>query len=117
MVTKPMRIRLVYISPDYSHDQIYELAQGSTVEQLVLQSQLWTHWQAQHEAPVAIQSLALGIWGQSCQAEQVLQDLDRVEVYRPLSFDPMESRRRRHAHKLSQKPLRPRRRRAPVQAG
>ena len=40
-----------------------------------------------------------GIFGQKKSPETVLQDGDRVELYRSLSFDPKESRRRRAAHR------------------
>ncbi len=36
-----------------------------------------------------------GIWGRNVSAQQVLQDLDRVEVYRPLVVDPKVARRAR----------------------
>ncbi|ARP81500.1 RnfH family protein [Bordetella genomosp. 8] len=41
----------------------------------------------------------VGVFGRAVQPAQPLRDGDRVEVYRPLVFDPMESRRRRAAHK------------------
>lgn len=41
--------------------------------------------------------LDLGVFGRRCAAETLLREGDRVEIYRPLSFDPMESRRRRAA--------------------
>lgn len=41
--------------------------------------------------------LELGVFGRRCEPQTLLRDGDRVEVYRPLSFDPMESRRRRAA--------------------
>ncbi|MEO7072010.1 MAG: RnfH family protein [Rhodanobacter sp.] len=37
----------------------------------------------------------LGVFAQRVEAEHVLQDGDRVEIYRPLQLDPMEARRRR----------------------
>mgnify|MGYP001546546560 CR=1 FL=1 len=37
----------------------------------------------------------LGIFGKKMPPEQVLQDGDRVEIYRPLLADPKESRRQR----------------------
>ncbi len=40
---------------------------------------------------------ALGLWGRKVQADEVLSDGDRVEVYRPLTVDPMQARHRRHA--------------------
>jgi len=50
--------------------------------------------QAGSEAPHWA-SLDCGIFGQPCAWSQVLQDGDRVEVYRPLQADPRESRRSR----------------------
>lgn len=42
----------------------------------------------------------LGVFAQACAPDRVLQDGDRVEVYRPLLIDPMEARRRRAAGTL-----------------
>lgn len=44
----------------------------------------------------ACQRLALGVWGRLCAADTPLRHGDRVEVYRPLTVDPKEARRRRH---------------------
>lgn len=44
-------------------------------------------------------ALDMGIFGQTCARNSILANGDRVEIYRPLSFDPMESRRRRAAHR------------------
>lgn len=45
------------------------------------------------------ETVTFGIFGQNCKPGRVLADGDRVEIYRPLAFDPMESRRRRAAHR------------------
>lgn len=42
-------------------------------------------------------SEALGLWGRKVGVDEVLSDGDRVEVYRPLTVDPMQARHRRHA--------------------
>lgn len=47
--------------------------------------------------PPEVDASAVGIWGHKVQPEDVLQEGDRLEVYRPLTVDPMEARRRRHA--------------------
>lgn len=39
----------------------------------------------------------IGLWGHRARRDERLTDGDRVEVYRPLSVDPMEARRRRQA--------------------
>lgn len=36
-----------------------------------------------------------GIYGRKVAMDRVLDDGDRVEIYRPLKLDPMEARRRR----------------------
>jgi putative ubiquitin-RnfH superfamily antitoxin RatB of RatAB toxin-antitoxin module len=43
----------------------------------------------------------VGVYGIRCDIGHVLHDGDRVEVYRPLVFDPKESRRRRARHKAA----------------
>jgi putative ubiquitin-RnfH superfamily antitoxin RatB of RatAB toxin-antitoxin module len=45
--------------------------------------------------------LVLGVYGERCEPSRVLRDADRVELYRPLVFDPQESRRRRALHRKS----------------
>jgi putative ubiquitin-RnfH superfamily antitoxin RatB of RatAB toxin-antitoxin module len=37
----------------------------------------------------------LGIFAKKITADRVLEEGDRVELYRPLTLDPMEARRRR----------------------
>ncbi len=38
---------------------------------------------------------SFGIYGKIVQLDQVLQEHDRVEIYRPLIVDPMQARRAR----------------------
>ncbi len=52
---------------------------------------------------LSVNLLAVGIYGVSCSLDHVLSESDRLEIYRPLHFDPKESRRRRALHKLTQK--------------
>ena len=40
-------------------------------------------------------SLALGVWGNTADLTQRLQDQDRIEIYRPLRVDPKVARRER----------------------
>ncbi len=42
----------------------------------------------------------IGVYGQLRGPHDVLRDGDRIEIYRPLDFDPTVSRRRRAAHAL-----------------
>ena len=60
------------------------LAPGTTV-QAALASQA-----------VDVDGLKVGIWGRLRPLDTVLRDRDRIEVYRPLTIDPMTARRRRY---------------------
>lgn len=62
-----------------------------------------TAWQAVMQAlpglPVGVQPdpERLGVFGKKVDADRVLAPGDRVEIYRALTLDPMEARRRRAA--------------------
>lgn len=43
----------------------------------------------------------VGVFGRAAEPQAPLADGDRVEIYRGLSFDPKESRRRRAEHRRS----------------
>jgi putative ubiquitin-RnfH superfamily antitoxin RatB of RatAB toxin-antitoxin module len=47
-------------------------------------------------------SSGVGLFGHQCAPEQSIDNGARIEVYRPLTFDPMQSRRRRAAHRKAQ---------------
>jgi uncharacterized protein len=44
----------------------------------------------------------VGIFGRKCSADDLVTAGARIEIYRPLTFDPMQSRRRRAAHRKAQ---------------
>lgn len=70
------------------------LPQGATVRDAIRDS----GFEAAHRE-VDWERAGIGIFGQLCSPETELVDGDRVEIYRPLVFDPMESRRRRARHR------------------
>ena len=46
-------------------------------------------------------SAPVGIFGELCERDRRIVEGDRIEIYRPLQADPMESRRRRARHKAA----------------
>jgi putative ubiquitin-RnfH superfamily antitoxin RatB of RatAB toxin-antitoxin module len=66
------------------------LPAGSTVMQAVEQSGL-----LQEMPEVAFDPSRLGIFSRRVTADDLLHDGDRVEIYRPLTLDPKDARRRR----------------------
>ncbi|MES2413014.1 MAG: RnfH family protein [Pseudomonadota bacterium] len=71
------------------------LADGCTVAQALDKAQQLDGFPAVDEKLVKAGSVAIGIWGKRTIADQVLQDGDRLELYRDLRVDPKVARRER----------------------
>lgn len=89
-----MRVEVLYARPDAVWRRQVELPSGATAAQAVEASGLLP------EHPEFAGALPpLGVYGRVCPPQQPLKPGDRLEVYRPLVFEPMESRRRRMRHR------------------
>src|SRR5690554_4935521 len=89
-----VRVHVVFAEPGMVWQKTLSLPNGATVGQAFAQSGFM------QECPdLATQVAGLGVYGQRCPETHLLNDGDRVELYRGLRFDPKESRRRRAAHK------------------
>ena len=67
-----------------------ELPEGATVATALVQS----GWKDRVELD-KLPDVAFGVWNLPAQLQTRLRDLDRVEVYRPLTVDPKVARRQR----------------------
>jgi len=65
------------------------LPSGATVAEAIARSSVADSF-PQHDLRI----LSVGIWGREVTRDHVLTDGDRVEIYRPLSMNPREARRR-----------------------
>jgi putative ubiquitin-RnfH superfamily antitoxin RatB of RatAB toxin-antitoxin module len=77
-----LRVEVVRARPGQAQTRALELAEGSTVRDALAAADM----AAPHGA---------GIHGRRVRLDTRLADGDRVEIYRPLSVDPKEARRRR----------------------
>ncbi len=93
-----LHVEVVCAWPGQAWCQGLSLAPGATVRQALQDSGVFRAF-PELAGPV----LAVGIYGRRVQVDETLSDGDRVELYRPLRFDPKESRRRRAAHKMAQR--------------
>ncbi len=84
-----VQVEVIYILPDNLFQKEVSLSRGSTVADALSVSGIFA------EYPELEQGLKVGIFGKVVDAEQAVRDGDRVEVYRPLIFDPKEARRQR----------------------
>ncbi len=89
-MNKPIGIEVAYALP---HDQIVlqlNVPAGTTARQAVELSGI-----GETLSEIDLSQNKLGIFGKLVKPDTILNDRDRVEIYRPLSVDPKEARRRR----------------------
>jgi uncharacterized protein len=86
-----VRVEVAYALPERQWLFVLDLPAGSIAGEALRQSGL------DRETSLP-EPLELSIFGRLCRHDTVLAEGDRVEVLRPLVFDPKESRRRRAAH-------------------
>jgi putative ubiquitin-RnfH superfamily antitoxin RatB of RatAB toxin-antitoxin module len=83
------RVEVVYALPDRQRVVQLPLRAGMTALDAVRAAGL------EQEFPeLAGRALMLGIYGRRVEANRPLREGDRVEVYRPLTSDPREARRK-----------------------
>ena len=95
-VRAQVRVTVVYAPQSRQVEEVaLILPCGSTVQDAVLRSGLLTQFPALAQAAWA--GLELGVWGKRVgePAQALLQQHDRVEVYRALRVDPKRARRER----------------------
>jgi len=88
-------VSLVYALVDQSWQVTVELADGSTVAEAIAASGL-------HDAFPELadtEQHQVGIHGRLCSSSHRLSEGERIEILRPLQYDPLESRRRRAQHR------------------
>lgn len=88
--TEKLFIEVVYALPEEQVLIAMDVEQGTTVEQAIKLSGILEKF-----TDIDLSINKVGIFGKATNADQVLRDKDRVEIYRPLIADPKESRRKR----------------------
>ena len=89
-----IKIQVCYALPESTSLLELTLPLGSTIKQAIDGSGVLLSFP---EIDLSVQKV--GIFGKLKPLEAVLHDGDRIEIYRALQADPMESRRRRAKHK------------------
>jgi putative ubiquitin-RnfH superfamily antitoxin RatB of RatAB toxin-antitoxin module len=86
-----IHVELICVLPDQVWRQAGQVALGTTAAQWLAQTTL-PAWLEQH----GVTPVGYGVYGQKITpADHVLTEGDRVEVYRALTRDPKDVRRRR----------------------
>jgi len=85
-----IQIEVVYGTPTEQKLLSIAVNEGLTVEQAIMQSGILESF---HEIDLTINKV--GIWNRVAKLTDIVKDLDRIEIYRPLIADPKEVRKRR----------------------
>ena len=64
--------------------------EGSTIEQVINDSGIIKQF-----PEIDLVAMKVGIFGKVCQLSKVVEQGDRIEIYRPLKQNPMDARRNR----------------------
>lgn len=85
----PMQVELIYLaSPTQAFHQSLTLKSSCTVREALLCSDIFsTH------PDLSIDFISVGIFSQKVSLEHLLEDGERIEIYRDLTISPMEKRR------------------------
>lgn len=84
-----MRVELVWSAQAGDVQQRWlEVEEGATIASAL---------RACTDFNLPLDQFRIGIWGRVRPLETPLRERDRIEVYRPLTVDPMEARRLRYA--------------------
>ncbi|MFC4526562.1 RnfH family protein [Dyella halodurans] len=89
-MVEQITVNVVYAEPERQFVRRLTLPAGSTVMQAIEASGI-----AQAVPGLVIDPARLGIFSRKAAPDHVLDEGDRVEIYRPLTLDPKEARRRR----------------------
>ena len=91
-----VNIEVVYARSDRQQIVSLTVAAGTKVREALMRSGLPDEY-----PEIDATGCALGIFGQLVSDDRVVQEGERVEIYRALRLDPMEARRRLAAEGLS----------------
>lgn len=91
-VTETINVEVAYALPEKQLILPVNVDVGTTVGGAIVQSGVMMEF-----PELDVENSEVGIFGKLVKMETVLQDGDRVEIYRPLIADPKEVRRKRAA--------------------
>ena len=96
-----VRVEVAYARPDEQVLLVMEVERGTSVEQVIERSGIAARFPEIQKMPAWV-----GIFGRRTALNAIVQDGDRIEIYRPLIADPKAARRTRAGSRPGSKPRR-----------
>ncbi|KFJ42087.1 RnfH family protein [Francisella philomiragia] len=97
-----MKIEVIYALPNEQKSFYVESDDSLTIRQAIIQSKILDAYSELGN----IENLKVGIYGQIVDLDHVLEDKDRVEIYRNLTIDPKQARMLRAEQKRKREGIR-----------
>ncbi len=94
MAIKSINVEVAYAIPDKQVIRAVNVDEGTTIGAAIVQSGIMMDFP---DLDIELEKAKVGIFGKVAAMTTVLNDGDRVEIYRPLIADPKEVRRKRAA--------------------
>lgn len=85
-----IKIEVVYGTPTEQELLMLDVEEGVTIEQAIALSGILLSF-----TEIDLKVNKVGIWNRTAKLTDIVKDLDRIEIYRPLIADPKEVRKRR----------------------
>jgi putative ubiquitin-RnfH superfamily antitoxin RatB of RatAB toxin-antitoxin module len=83
-------VEIAYATPEKQTLISISVSENCTVSEAILQSKILLEY-----PKLKLELLNVGIFSTPCTLEKVVEDGDRIEIYRPLQVDPKDARRQR----------------------
>ena len=83
-------IEVAFATPEKQAVAAVTVEADSTVEQAIGISGILNQF-----SEIDLQAMSVGVFGKVCQLDRVVDQGERVEIYRPLMQNPMDARRNR----------------------
>lgn len=90
MVSDNIKIQIAYALPHHYFLKSYQVSENTTIEQAILQSGILDKY-----TEIDLTNNSVGIFSRPAKLSDIVNDGDRIEIYRPLLNDPKEIRRQR----------------------
>jgi len=85
-----LEVEVAYAKPKTQALISVTLAAGATVEQAIIASGILERF-----PEIDLNTTKVGVFGKICRLSDSVKTGDRIEIYRPLSQNPMDARRQR----------------------
>ena len=85
-----IHVEVAYATPTTQKIILVKVLPNATIEDAILQSNILKEF-----PEINFENISVGVFSKKATLHTRLQDNDRVEIYRPLTIDPMTARKKR----------------------